>query len=186
MFSFVCKQFFFSLALLCGLGFVFAQSSVPALGAIQAQFCNDGTVTKDLDLVTRAGQELRFCIEFTNASSTGVSLNIDFLDSIVTDDAFKRRACNAADRPRTTFGNYVLPYDTSLFLSGNSHLQKQYTIAFPIGFNGISHGCLAYNILGAQETMKGENTQFSVVVRNIKFLDIYVGETSVDTSLHLV
>ena len=34
--------------------------------------------------------------------------------------------------------------------------------------------------------MKGENTQFSVVVRNIKFLDVYVGETSVDDSLHLV
>jgi hypothetical protein len=33
--------------------------------------------------------------------------------------------------------------------------------------------------------MQSENTQFTVVVRNIKFLDIYVGETTVDTALGL-
>jgi hypothetical protein len=85
-----------------------------------------------------------------------------------------------------TFGNYLLPYDTALFLSGKSSVQKTYSIQFPIGFAGISHGCLAYSIPNTQETMRSENTQFTVVVRNIKFLDIYVGETPVDDSLSLV
>ena len=117
MYRFVYRQLSLCLVLLGGLGFAFGQVPVPALGSIKAQFCDDGVVTNDLNLVTRAGQKLPFCIQFINTASSGVVLNIDFLDSIVTDDAFKRRACNAADRPKTSFGNYVLPYEKSLFLS---------------------------------------------------------------------
>jgi hypothetical protein len=40
-----------------------------------------------------------------------MNINIDFLDATITQDAFSNRACNAADRPKTYFGNFMLDYD---------------------------------------------------------------------------
>ena len=185
MYSYIYKRLLYcSMFLLLFVGYTFGQSVT--LGSIQAQFCNNGNITKDLDLVARAGQSIPFCIQFTNENLSWVVINIDFLDSVLTADGFKHRACNAADRPKTSFGNYVLPYEKSLFLSGKSDVQKRFTIQFPIGYQGISHGCLAYNLISDHPVITTEDTMFTVMIRNIKFIDLYVGETKVDASLHLV
>ena len=87
---------------------VSAQSSL--LGMIDVTFCNNNQTKEELDLISKAGNKLPICVEFTNKSNASVSINAEFLDSIITDDSSKNRACNAADRPKTQFGNFMLPY----------------------------------------------------------------------------
>jgi hypothetical protein len=80
------------------------------LGMIEVKFCNFDQTNKELDLVSQAGNILPICVEFTNKSVTPVTLNVEFLDSVITSDNIKDRACNASDRKKTQFGNFMLPY----------------------------------------------------------------------------
>jgi hypothetical protein len=124
---------------------VSAQSYV--LGLIDVGFCNNDLTNNELDLVAKAGETLPVCVEFTNQSSAPVTINVEFLDSLITSDNLKDRACNAADRPKTQFGNYMLPYTGELILPPQQTIQKNYNIKYPVGFSGLSHGCLAYNVV---------------------------------------
>gem|GEM_PF-1574273 len=105
------------------------------LGMIEVKFCNYQQTNKELDIVSKAGKKLPLCVEFTNKSKQSITINADFLDSVITDDSFKDRACNAADRPKTRFGNFMLPYESKLVLPAGKTVQKQYAIRYPIGFN---------------------------------------------------
>ena len=77
---------------------------------IEVKFCNDNTTKNEIDLTSKAGKTLSLCVEFVNKSTASVRVNVEFLDSLITADAFKNRACNATDRPKTQFGNFMLPY----------------------------------------------------------------------------
>ena len=77
---------------------------------IEVKFCNDNTTKNEVDLTSKAGKQLSLCVEFVNKSTASVTVNVEFLDSLITADAFKNRACNAADRPKKRFGNFMLPY----------------------------------------------------------------------------
>ena len=85
-----------------------AQSN--AFGMITVNFCNDNQTNKEVDMVSKAGDTVPICVVFTNQASTAITINVEFLDSIITADALKDRACNAPDRPKTQFGNFMLPY----------------------------------------------------------------------------
>lgn len=63
-----------------------------------------------------------------------MSVNVDFLDSIITEDTFKNRGCNAADRPKVYFGNFMEAYEKTISIKAGETIQKTYTIKFPIGF----------------------------------------------------
>jgi hypothetical protein len=77
---------------------------------IEVRFCNDNKTNNEVDLTSKAGKKLSLCVEFVNKATAPVTINVEFLDSLITADAFKNRACNAADRPKTQFGNFILPY----------------------------------------------------------------------------
>lgn len=80
------------------------------LGMIEVRFCNNDQISKELDLINKAGNKLPICVEFTNKATDPITINVEFLDSVITDDSLKNRACNAADRPKKQFGNFILPY----------------------------------------------------------------------------
>ncbi|MEI6774787.1 MAG: hypothetical protein WCL18_08705 [bacterium] len=105
------KYIFIIVLAIFGLGFSikgFAQSYV--LGMIEVKFCNNNTTNNEVDLTSKAGKMLSLCVEFVNKSTAPVTINVEFLDSVITADAFKNRACNASDRPKKNFGNFMLPY----------------------------------------------------------------------------
>jgi hypothetical protein len=87
-----------------------------------------------LDLVARAGESIPVCVQFTNTSKASVRLGIDRLDSVVTEDTSAQRACNAADRPKLSFGNFVQSYAADVNLAPDQTLEKTYTVRYPIGF----------------------------------------------------
>lgn len=117
------------------------------LGMIDVSFCNHNVERRELDLTTKGGENLPICINFTNKSTTPIRINVEFLDSIITADSIQDRDCNASDRPKTQFGNFMLPYETEITLSPEQTIQREYTIKYPVGFSGLSHGCLAYYIV---------------------------------------
>ncbi len=171
--------------LLLAFGFLlsakaFAQSYL--LGMIDVKFCNYDQTNKELDLVSKAGDILPLCVEFTNKSTAPITINIDFLDSIITADSIKNRACNAADRPKTEFGNFILPYKSELILSPQKTIQQKYSMKYPIGFSGLSHGCLAYNIVWWDIT---DSETFTVRIRSTKYIDVFVSDTKAIQTINL-
>ncbi|MFZ2151058.1 MAG: hypothetical protein WAZ12_02075 [Candidatus Absconditicoccaceae bacterium] len=153
------------------------------LGNIDLNFCNSGSITNELDLIAKAGQEVSLCINFINTSKEDATLNIDFLDSAITQDDGKKRACNAADRPKEYFGNFMLDYDKTVIIKGNSTIQKTYKIQLPIGYKGLSHGCIAYNVMNTQK-QEGQS-MLNIIVRKIKFIDIFVGDTPIKSQIKI-
>lgn len=94
-------------------GFLFftkTHAQASEMGSVEVGFCNNNQKNRELDLVAQAGKSLPICVEFTNSSTNPININIEFLDSVITADAFKDRACNAPDRPKTQFGNFMSPY----------------------------------------------------------------------------
>jgi hypothetical protein len=57
------------------------------------------------------------------------------LDSTITADSIKDRDCNASDRPKTQFGNFMLPYEKEVVLPPQQTIQKEYAITYPAGFS---------------------------------------------------
>jgi hypothetical protein len=80
------------------------------------QFCNNNQKTNEIDTIIKAGQKTPLCIQFTNTSNQKLTVNIEFVDAVVTDDAFKNRACNAPDRPKTHFANFMQEYTHTIVL----------------------------------------------------------------------
>lgn len=158
----------------------FAQTN--SFDMIDISFCNNHQSTREVDIISQAGKTLPICVEFTNKSSTSIKINVEFLDSVITADSQKDRACNGSDRPKTQFGNFILPYTGETILAPQSTIQKTYDIKYPIGFSGLSHGCLAYNIIG---TDINDGSMFTVRVRAVKYLDILVSDSKVIQTVDL-
>lgn len=144
------------------------------LGMIEVNFCNDGQRNKELDIIAKAWQKQDICVEIKNKGKLPVTLNLEFLDSVITDDKRKTRTCNASDRPKVQFGNFMVAYSWDIHIDPESTLQKTYQIQYPIGYSGLSHGCLAYHIAGSDIQ---DNNMFTIRIGVVKFIDIFVGNT---------
>lgn len=165
-------------------GSAIAQSSSPKW-VIEASFCNSGIQSNELDLVGKSWTPIPICIQFTNLSPSDISLHIDFLDSSITNDVFKNRACNAADKPKISFGNFMDTYTTTTRIPAWTTSKQEYTITFPVGFSWLSHGCLAYSIVDTMNTSTW-GWMANVIIRTVKFIDILVTETQAESKLTLV
>lgn len=145
-----------------------------SVGTIDVKFCNYDQITNELDLTTQAGEKTPICVQFTNTADTKITINTEFLDSSITDDKTKNRACNASDRPKTNFGNFLVPYVGEVILGPKETIKKEYNIVYPVWFSWLSHGCLAYNVIGAD--IKNSD-MFTIRIRSVKFIDMLVSNT---------
>ena len=105
------------------------------------------------------------------------------MDAIITQDEFTNRACNAADRPKEHFGNFMIDYDKLVTISWNSTIQKTYNIKLPIWYKWLSHGCVAYNQI--QVDKNRNKSMLNIVVRKVKFIDIFVWETQIKSQIKI-
>lgn len=171
------KKIFISICMFSAFSCMFsarvsAQSYL--MGMIDINFCNHEEMDKELDIVGKAGEKVPICVELTNKWEVPIVMNIEFLDSVITADSNKSRACNASDRPKKQFGNFLLPYSGDFILPAKQTIQKEYSIKYPIGFSGLSHGCLAYYIVWS-DIENGD--MFTVRIRSIKYIDVFVSDS---------
>lgn len=175
--------FFFFIFFLTTFSFSLAQDL--QLQNINLSFCNSWETSNELDLTTKAWEKTPICIIFSNTSSKEITINVDFLDSMLTQDQpwKELRACNAADRPKQYFANFVLNYENSITIPWNSTVQKTYQIKFPAGFKWISHWCVAYNEI--QPNNQLWKSMLNIIVRKVKFIDIFVWDTQIKSQIKL-
>lgn len=153
---------------------MYTEAQSYTLGMIEVNFCNNELQDKELDIITQAGKPQDICVQIYNKGTLPVSLNLEFLDSIITSDTIKDRTCNASDRPKRYFGNFIQPYRWRIDIPAQKTIKKIYHIQYPIWYSGISHGCLAYNVI---ENTIQENKNFSIRIRAIKFIDMLVSDS---------
>lgn len=158
----------------------YAQSHL--LGMIDFHFCNNDQQNKELDLVAKAWEPLSLCLAFENKSDTAIDLNLEFLDSAIIPEGEKARACNAPDREKVWFGNFFLPYDWSVRIPPKQRVQKEYTMKYPIGFSGLSHGCVAYYVVGWDVNDGG---MFTIRVSSAKYIDVFVSATQAIEAINI-
>lgn len=150
---------------------------------IDVQFCNDQIISNELDITSTAWEELSICVNINNTSDQDTTINIDFLDATITQDEHQNRACNAADRPKTTFGNFMLDYTNPIQIPANSNIQKIYKIRFPVWFQWLSHGCLAYNVI--QDDPQADNSMLNIIIRKVKFIDVFVWDAQIKSQIKI-
>ncbi|MEI7558306.1 MAG: hypothetical protein WCJ45_05915 [bacterium] len=114
-------------------GQVSAQSN--PFSSISIRYCNDDLTSKELNMIAQAGKNTPICINYINASENPITINVEFNDSVITEGAIKDSACNASDRPKTYFANFIQPYESKTTLPAKSTIQKIYTIKYPIGYS---------------------------------------------------
>ncbi len=146
----------------------FAQTS--HLWNIEMEFCNYNQAGNEIDVTTKAWEKLPICIQLRNTSNVKLKIGIEFVDATITDDTFKHRACNAPDRPKTQFANFIQTYDHSLIIWPWETIKKNYSIQYSAWFKWLSHGCILYNVLDDIP----KNQTMNVTVRSAKFIDVFV------------
>lgn len=156
----------------------FAQTS--RLWDVEMSFCTNDQITNEVDLTTKAGDVLPICVQLRNKTDQKVTINVEFVDAIITDDASKNRACNAPDRAKTQFANFIQAYDHTVVLGSGETIKKNYTIRYWASFAWLSHGCVMYNVIGDHID---SNDMFGVVVRSAKFVDIFVSSGRVKQAI---
>lgn len=144
------------------------------IGMTDIHFCNNQQTNWELDIPTKAGEKTPICVEISNKWTIPITVNIDFSDSVIMKNNNKNRACNASDRPKKNFANFIIPYQQSIAIPAEQSVQKEFFIQYPVGYSGISHGCLAYYIAGSDTI---DNDMFTVRIRSVKYIDILVTDT---------
>ncbi len=178
------------LALILGYGILcissisFAQTA--KLWQIEMSFCNNNQRSNEIDYITKAGVNTPICIQFTNQADHQNTINVEFTDAIITDDNFKNRACNAPDRQKVHFANFINDYNHTIVLQSWQTINKDFMIRYPVGFKWLSHWCIMYNMIENDEQVsEGLFSAFNVIVRSAKFIDFFVSDIQAKQSLYI-
>lgn len=147
------------------------------LGDILVRFCNDEETiskwwTKVLQWETNAGEEYEICMLLSNTSLENVTIGLNFVDGTVTADAEQRKACQP-EGSTTQFGRYVNIDAREFEIEAGKTLQTYATIIFPLGYAGMSYGCVTSQLLNI-ESQQDPDSMFQIVSRRANFIDIFV------------
>jgi len=148
---------------------------------VDVSFCNSWAENHNyFTLVTEAGKTENVCVDIKNVSENPISIHIDFVDWWVSD--WWESACLSPDYPQKEFSKYISQFDTDIDLQGGESIQKNYELKYPIGFSGLSHGCISYYINWDTESEGG----LSMVFRKVNRIDVLVWGTQVDSKIEII
>lgn len=145
----------------------FAFSFGQNLWDIQTNFCENSSDKHDLNLVTKADQKTEICISFTNKSDSDLTLQVDFVDGTLTDRG--NRSCLDSSKAKPNFGQHVLDWQKEITIPAKQTKTEKYFVKFPVGYSGVSHGCLIYNVKS-----DNKSSNINVVFSKSHSIDILV------------
>ncbi len=169
-------------------GFVMAD----ALGDADISFCNNASIV-DMsgNIITGniqsgvvvsgnimsykiwVGQEGNICYVISNKSNKDTTFKISFVDGTFTNDQRQNKAC-LSDSDTEYFWQHVTGYENIVTVSWLQIIQKSAKFTYPVGSDGIYHGCLVYSVLDTSAQSSGEKTNFAILMRRAKFVDVLV------------
>ena len=172
LFSFCAVLFF---------GFSFASD----ISFVDAKFCNDKNLSDEINEITLPTQNNNLCVNFTNISSTGIYLDANFINAVVTSDSIKNRACSNMTQEPSWFGTFVLDKDRAknFLVPAQSTVKKIFTVVFPVWYQWFSYGCLTYQL--AWSARSDDTSMLNIIVRKAKFISYYVWDAPIDNSVFL-
>lgn len=149
------------------------------IGDIDVSFCNSWIENDNyFTLITEAGKSDNICVNIKNHSQEPVSLHVDFVDGAISDQW--NSVCFAPDHLQKEFSKYILNNDEDLDLQWWEEIQKIYELKYPIGFSGLSHGCISYYINSDEN-----NEWVSMVFRKVNRIDVLVWGTQVASRINI-
>ncbi len=155
------------------------------LSDITVSFCDIGQVSDSSYDIVDNGDTLIYmidtnknsplCYTISNSNDSDVNLKISFVDGTFTNDEWKNRACLSDDNIEY-FGKYVSDHEEIIRVAWNTQETYTATMNYPAWYDGIYQWCLVYSILEAQDGDTTDATNFSIVMRRAKFIDVLVGD----------
>ena len=144
-----------------------------ALRDISLDFCD--TTGNILQYTIEPWVKTGICYTVNNASTENITMKINFIDGTFTNDQRQNRAC-LDESAKENFGQYVTNYETIITLSGWETKTETARLLYPEGTDGQYHGCVTYSVVDtSSKTSTGENSNFSILMRKAKFIDVLVG-----------
>ncbi len=145
----------------------------------------DGLKNISLDFCDITGNILQYamdpwthtgiCYVVSNSSDQETTMKINFIDGTFTNDQRQNRAC-LDETSKENFGQYVSAYTQLITLTWGERRQEMAQLSYPQWTDGQYHGCITYSVVNApvgSET--GENSNFTILMRKAKFIDVLVG-----------
>lgn len=114
------------------------------------------------------------CYTFSNSANTPVTIKVLFVDGTFTNDQQQNKAC-LGDTERDNFWQYVTGYDQVVTVNPGETIKKEAQIFYPVGMDGVYHGCIVYSLIETGKDIQVDATPFSILMRKAKFIDIIVG-----------
>lgn len=142
------------------------------LANVSLNYCT--TANNILQYQLTPGTETGICYTLSNGSKTPVTIKLWFIDGTFTNDQRQNKAC-LSDADTINFWQYVTGYDTLVTLQPGETLKKNAVLLYPVGRDGLYHGCVVYSVVQATKDTQSNNTSFSILMRRAKFIDVIVG-----------
>lgn len=140
---------------------------------ISINYCDTANNTVQYQIVP--GVETSICYTLSNSTNGApVTVKIWFIDGTFTNDQLQNKAC-LSDADVEDFWRYVTSYDQFISLQPGETIQKEAKLLYPIGSDGLYHGCMVYSIVQEETGVQTANTSFSILMRRAKFIDVIVG-----------
>ncbi len=139
---------------------------------ISLDYCNaTGNI---LHYTLQTDTQTGICYTLSNTSDHAFIVKVNFIDGTFTNDQRQNRAC-LDESSKENFWQYVTGYEQSVTLSGGENKTETALLQYPQGSDGRYHGCLTYSIISAWPSSTGGNTNFTILMRKAKFIDVLVG-----------
>lgn len=139
---------------------------------ISLDYCT--TSENTLQYQVTPGVETGICYNLSNSSKTPVTVKLSFIDGTFTNDQRQNKAC-LSDADRENFWQYVTGYDQLITLKAGETIKKEAKLLYPMGMDGYYHWCVVYSIVEVDQGSQWATTNFSILMRRAKFIDIIVG-----------
>ena len=157
-----------------------------SLADVDISFCENSSGAVIQSGVTLSGSTLFFqmpeawekwniCYRVINKSTADATIKISFVDGTFTNDQRRNKAC-LSDTDTKYFGQYVTGFESILTVPANKTLEKTANFTYPVGSDGVYHGCLVYSVVSKTAENTGDNSNFTILMRRAKFVDVLVGD----------
>lgn len=145
------------------------------LSNVSLTYCD--TTENALQYQLVPGVETGICYNLSNGSTSPVTVKLSFIDGTFTNDQWQNKAC-LSDVDTENFWQYVTGYDQIVTLKPGETIKKEAKLLYPIGMDGLYHGCVVYSVLETTKDTTSTATSFSILMRKAKFIDVIVGDPS--------
>lgn len=115
------------------------------------------------------------CYSLTNNSDQVVTMKVNFIDGTYTNDQRQNKAC-LDETAKTNFGQYVSKYSETVTLTWGETKMQSAKLLYPTWLDGQYYGCVTYSVISAVTSWSTwTNTNFTILMRKAKFIDVLVG-----------